>query len=149
MKKIILLVVIFLVVVKKPSATEACNIDTARLALPPRIFYESRIAGNKQSVLVTRFFHNKAGILLSEFGKCYALALDPNYLNNSLNFLGLLGWFYGLFVLVRLKQYPALVVLSLLPVIAFFNVNLPLVLIGNKLIASFGLLAKAFDDNKI
>ena len=148
MRKIILVVIIILIAAKVPTAQERCNVDTAFQALPPRIFFESKIDGPLQNVTVTRFFHNKVGIFMSELGRCYFNAIDPTYLLNSTTIFGLIFWFWALFYLVERKRFFIILLLLAVPLIAFFKLNLPIILIANKVLAAFGALTLMYKNEK-
>lgn len=121
---------------KKPSF---CNVDTAFLALPPRIFAETTTDGNTQNTKLTRFFHNKIGILASEFGRCYFNLIDPYFLYQTLGPIGLFGWLYLGYYLISRKRWNLLLVLSIFPILSIIHFVLTFMMVGHKTIATVGL----------
>ena len=148
MRKILFLIIVVAIAIKVPSEQERCNVDTAFQALPPRIFFESKIDGPQQNVKVTRFFHNKAGVLLSELGRCYFNAIEPTYLLNSTTVFGLLCWIWALYYLVERKRFFVILLITAVPLLAFFKLNFPIIPIANKALAAFGALTLMYKNEK-
>lgn len=118
MKYLIILAVSILIVAKNVPATERCDQQTAKTALPVRIFAETTIDGRDQPVLVTRFFHNKVTIMASELARCYFNFFDPNFIVASISLLGLLPWLYFAYrIALYIPRYPAVWILFAIPVL--------------------------------
>ncbi|GEM_PF-5815419 len=137
----IILIIIFsaIILVQANPSLPICNVNTAKQAIPPRIFYEQTIDGKDQNILLTRFLHNKIGIYASEFGKCYANVFDPNFIYHLLGAIGLVTWFYFVYLIAKRRLYPIIAILAVLPMLPFLKFSpLPILLIY-KLFAIIGL----------
>lgn len=124
--KIIILISIFLFIdFKIPSTsslTAECSLATIKQAMPVRIFNEQTIDGPSQPIFLTRFLHNKIGIFLSEFGKCYFNILDPNYIDDRVGILGLFFISSALYRLAVSQKLKLLIALFLLiPFLSIFK----------------------------
>lgn len=151
MIKIILAVIAaFFIIIRGSAVLPQCDIQTARQAIPIRIFAEQTIDGKNQPILATRFLHNKVGIFASEFGHCYFSALDPNFLNQSLGFIGLLALVYMIYYNIynvffgEGKQsyrfsFLLLMLFMIFPALPFFKFPLTLVIFAYKIFAIIGL----------
>lgn len=138
--KILILVLFTLVVfIQKTPSLSICNIATAKQAIPPRIFAEQTIDGSTQAIFLTRFLHNKAGILASEFGRCYASILDPNFLYQALTPLGLVFILYFIYTVLTQRKIILAISFAIVPLAAIFNAPAALIVIIYKLFAIIGL----------
>lgn len=97
------------------SNLPVCNLQTIGQVLPLRIFAEQTIDGSYQPVLLTRFFHNKVGIFLNEFARCYFNVFDLNFVAGSIGFLGLLLILVALYQLIITKKFIFLGVFLITP----------------------------------
>jgi len=140
MKIIVLLLSLFIIWFRPPTYPPVCNIVTAKQAIPPRLFAEITIDSNTQNTKVTRFFHNKAGIFLSEFQRCYFQSFDLNYLNELLGPPGTLGYLYFIYRSFISKRITLIMLLLLLPAVPFFKQPQIIILIFDKLFASIGII---------
>lgn len=140
MKILILLLSVSLIWSKPQALSPVCNIDTAKQAVPPRLFAEITLDSNTQSTLVTRFLHNKAGIFLSEFQRCYFQSLDLNYLNEILGVLGILGYLYFIYRSFISKRITLIMLILMLPAVPFFNQPQVIIVVFDKLFASVGII---------
>ena len=125
MKKLANIILIFLIsyfIIAKPiSKLELCNLDTAKLAIPPRIHFEQTIDGPTQRTLITRLLHNKVGIFMSEFGRCYFAVLDFNFIFSATGVIGLVFWLYFVYATIDRKKWYLAFLLLVLPIIPFLN----------------------------
>ncbi|MBI3342496.1 hypothetical protein HY024_05220, partial [Candidatus Curtissbacteria bacterium] len=94
MKLIILLLFFATIILKTPVPLPKCDIDTAKIAVPPRIFEEVTIDGIGKNIYFTRFLHNKPGIFMSEFARCYFNVFDLSYLLDTLGIFGFVAFIY-------------------------------------------------------
>lgn len=152
MIKIILAIIAALFIITRGNAVlSQCDIQTARQAIPIRIFAEQTIDGKNQPILVTRFLHNKAGIFASEFGHCYFSLLDPNFLNQSLGLVGLLALAYMIYYNIynvffrKGKQsyhfsFLLLMLFMIFPALPFFRFPPTIVIFAYKIFAIIGLV---------
>ncbi len=100
---------------------DTCNVDIAKMAIPPVIWYEQSIDGKAQRTLFTRFLHNKPGVFMSEAAKCYFQALDPFLLYRIIGPAGLLSFIIIIYKLIDSKKYLMLSILFTLPILPFIN----------------------------
>lgn len=121
MKYILIFIFAIYLIFKSIPQLKVCNINAAKMAIPPRIFFDSTIDGRAQHVLVTRFFHNKIGIFSNELGRCYFGTIEPYYLFNALGFIGLAAWLFAMFEFTLSKRWKILVIILLLPLIPFIQ----------------------------
>ena len=134
-----IVVLIFILLANIPQR-DRCDITTAKLALPPRIFAETTIDGPDQPVIVTRFFHNKATILGSELARCYFNFFDPNFIAASVSLPGLLPWLYFAYrIAIVTPKYPLFATLLLIPALPIF-ITFPQVAYIHKVFAIIGLV---------
>lgn len=142
MKKIFLVLIIF-IVFGQSTQTVNCNLSTIKQALAPRIFAEQTIDGRQQQPLITRFLHNKAGIIGQETGKCYSSYIDPNFLIKNINIFGFLSLLYFIYYFIY-HNLKIVILFALLPLFAIYN--LPIIVIVNiyKLFAIIGLTLFSF-----
>jgi len=139
--RIILFSILSLIILLKSGwQVPICNLATARNALAPRIFAEQTIDGPGQLVLITRIFHNKIGILLSEFGKCYFNLLDPNFIYGSTGILGIVPWFYFAYQIFKRKIFLPIVIFILAPIAPFFYFPVSLIAYIHKVFAIIGVV---------
>lgn len=137
--KIFLTLIISFILVFNQFELPKCNTQTAVLALKPRIFQQTTIDGIGQNTLLTRYFHNKVGILGSEFGKCYFNFFDPVIISKNTLYFGLFPWLFLFFKLLTLKKWKILIPVLLAPILPFFNFPFPVVYF-HKIFAIIGLL---------
>lgn len=135
----VFIIFLILVVLKPLQKPGFCNIDTAFLALKPRIFAETTADGIGQNPIMTRFFHNKVGILSSEFARCYFNLIDPYYLYQTLGLIGFFSWLYLGYFLISRKLWPQLLMLLLFPVLSIIHFVPTFLMIGHKSISAIGL----------
>ncbi|MBI3282574.1 hypothetical protein HYZ70_00685 [Candidatus Curtissbacteria bacterium] len=140
MKYLIAVVFLIFIVMASIPPRDRCDIVTARLALPVRIFAETTIDGRDQPVAVTRFFHNKVTIITNELARCYLNFFDPNLIAQSASLPGLLPWLYFAYrVAILTPRYPQLAALLLIPVLPIMT-SFPQVAYFHKLFAIIGLV---------
>lgn len=121
MKYIILIIISIFIIFQDIPKSDRCDRVTAQNALPVRIFAETTIDGRDQSVLVTRFFHNKVTILASELGRCYFNFFDPNVVVASASLLGLFPWLnFAYRIAIAIPRYPLLTALFIIPALPIF-----------------------------
>ena len=137
--------IIFIIYIasKHASQTTICNIHTALQAIPPRLFAEQTIDGSAQSVIFTRFIHNKLGIFGSEFTRCYFYSLDPNFIYHSVG-IGIISWVYFAYIILIKKQYLPLGIFLTVPAFPFFTLPIIIVSYTYKIFAIIGLLLLLF-----
>lgn len=116
-----------------------CSLRMAIQALPPRIFQQTTTDSSTQNPLITRFFHNKAGIFGSEFGKCYLNFFDPVLIAKNTLYIGLIPWAYFIYSLLLRKNLILISILLILPIIPFMEINLPVIYL-HKLFAIIGFV---------
>lgn len=138
--KIIIVLISFLFILTRPiSYPPICNTDTAKQALPPRLFAETTIDPNDQNTYLTRFLHNKYGILLSEFSRCYFSYFDLNYINDILGPIGLLSYLYFLYKTLASKRIVLILFVAALPLVAFFKGQQIILVLLDKIFACIGI----------
>lgn len=139
MIKIIAFTIFALIILgAKSPVFPICNNVTAEQAVAPRIFAEQTIDGNKQNIILTRFLHNKFGILGSEFGSCYLNFFDFNLLYDAFTPIGLITFIYFVYEAVERKHY-WLAIFLILPIVPFVRGPVFPVLLIYKLFAIIGL----------
>lgn len=140
--KIFLIIITALIIIVTSSGESylQCNLFTAKQAIPPKIFAETTIDGKDQPPLVTRYFHNKWGIFMSEFSMCYLNIFDPVFLYKNIGILGLISLLLLVYKSVIKKRYYLIIALALVPILPFFNVSLLLTIIILKLFAIIGIV---------
>ena len=99
-----------------------CNLSTVNQVIPPRIFAETTVDGQNQPILLTRFLHNKPGVFLWESSKCYFAFFEPNFIYQSVGFLGMISWFYLLYHLIKNNKWQPLLLLLALPLLPFLEI---------------------------
>lgn len=139
MKTLLIIISAAVILTAKAPALPPCNTDTAKQALPPRIFAEQTIDGIGQNIFVTRFFHNKLGILSSELSRCYFNVLDFNFLINALSPIGLIGYLSFVYHILVNKKYHFITIFILLPIIPFLKLPFAISLLVCKIFAIIGL----------
>lgn len=140
MKYLVSLVFLIFIILADIPQSDRCDITTAKLALPVRIFAETTIDGRDQPVLITRFFHNKVTILGNELARCYFNFFDPNAISASVSLPGLVAWLYFAYRFALLTpKYPPLLTLLLIPVLPIL-VTFPQVAYFHKVFAIIGLV---------
>ena len=115
-----------------------CNLTTAKQAIAPRIFAEQTIDGLNQPILLTRFLHNKFGILGSEFARCYFYSLDPNFIYHSIG-VGIVFWLYFFYFSATRKLYIPISFFLIIPALPFFGLPAVIVSYAHKIFAIIGL----------
>lgn len=138
MKIFLLLFFALFLFTKATPQLPPCNFRTAAQAIPPRIFAETTIDGRDQHVLLTRFLHNKLGIYLSEFSRCYFASLDPNFIIKSVGLIGLVSWLYFFYKILIKKSYVLIIIFLLIPFLPFLTVPIIIVAFIYKLFAIMG-----------
>lgn len=145
MKKYIVLLIISVLIFNLKTTWDPtpCNIKTAKQAIAPRIFAEQTIDGKNQPIIFTRFVHNKIGVFLSEFARCYFLALDPNFIQKTTG-IGIIFWLYFVYFILIQKLYIALLIFLSIPLLPFFQLPLVIVSYAHKIFAIIGLIFLTF-----
>lgn len=138
--KIIILIISILIIISPHPDLPICNIQTAKQAIAPRIFAETTIDGPAQNVLFTRFLHNKVGIFGSEFAVCYSNVLNPLFLAQSTNYIGLIALLYFAYFITKNKRYILISIFFALPTLYFFSLPLDLIVLIYKFFAIIGLI---------
>ncbi len=118
---------------------ETCNSDIAKLAVPPVIWYEQAIDGSAQSHMITRMLHNKPGIFMNQFGKCYFQNIEPYTLYKTIGFIGMIAVFYLFYKSIDKKNYLLLTLLAVVPILPFFGLPTISQILLYKLISFLGL----------
>lgn len=136
---IILLFLINIIFQKSEWVFDRCDFEIARQALSSVIWYEQTIDGQNQPHVVTRFLHNKAGVYLSQFGKCYFQAIDPYLLYKTVGIAGIFSIFFLTFITIDRKNYLVLTLLFLLPILPFFKFATNFQIVIYKILATIGL----------
>ncbi len=139
--KIFLLIIFSAVIIlaKADANLPICNLDTAKQAIPPRIFAEQTIDGKDQNILFTRFIHNKIGIYASEFGRCYFDVFDLNFIYHTVGIIGIVTWLYFVYQIIQKKFYFLIFVLLVLPLLPFLKFSSLPILFAYKIFAIIGL----------
>lgn len=130
---------VLIVLAKTNDSLPICNLDTAKQAIPPRIFVEQTIDGKTQNIPYTRFLHNKIGIYASEFSRCYFSIFDPNFIYHTVGIVGIITWLYFVYQIIQRRLYPLLFILLVLPLLPFLRFSLLPILFAYKLFAIIGL----------
>ena len=144
MRKVaILLLLSILIITRTEMNLPICNIQTAKQAIPPRIFAEQTIDGSDQPIAFTRFIHNKYGILGSEFSRCYFNALDPNFIYHTLS-IGLLPYLFFIYTALEKKLLLPSIVFLIFPSLPIFNIPTIIVSYAYKIFAIIGLAILLF-----
>lgn len=115
-----------------------CNFTTAKQAIAPRIFAEQTIDGSSQPIVMTRFLHNKFGILGSEFTRCYFYSFDPNFIYHSTG-IGIIFWLYFFYASAIKKLIIPLSFFLIIPALPFFGLPIVIVSYTHKIFAIIGL----------
>lgn len=140
MKFLLLIIFSIFILLAKVPTPDRCDLVTAKNALPVRIFAETTIDGRDQPVLLTRFFHNKAGILAHELGRCYFNFFDLNQVVASASLFGLLPWLYFFYRLATtVSKYPVILGVFMIPALLIF-VSVTQVAYMHKVFAIIGLV---------
>lgn len=140
MRKFLIVSLTLLVITKSAPKLPLCNVDTAKLALNPRLFAETTIDGPRQNVYITRFFHNKINIFSSEFAMCYFKYFDAVFIYELVGAFGVLGFYYFAYFAARRKLIFALTILATIPILPFFNLPLIIVIFTTNIFAIIGLV---------
>lgn len=138
-KFLIFIILTIPIIYQKTASLPVCNLDTAKLAIAPRIFAEQTIDGKDQPIFITRFLHNKIGIYGSEFGRCYTSALDLNFINHSLTPIGIIALLYFIFKVFVSKRFLLIFPIILVPLAPAFNIPVSIIVSVYKLFAIIGL----------
>ena len=153
MKIFVIFLITFFIILKSGVQMEECNIRTSTQIIPPKIWYEQAIDGKEQSILFTRFLHNKVGMFVNEISNCYLQILNPVFIFQTAGTFGVFFWFYFAYRAILKNQKMIILILLILPSIPiassndqnyFFGINF----VSNlyKLIAFFGLVTFAKGD---
>ena len=129
-----------IILLKSPWQSPICNFATAKNAIAPRIFAEQTIDGPDQNVLITRILHNKAGIFLSEFGRCYFNVIDPSFIYQSTGIFGVAASFYLMYRIIKKLAWPQIAIITIIPALLFFYTPMALIAFTHKLFAIIGLV---------
>ncbi len=140
MKLLLIFIAGAAITLAKTSPLPICNTDTAKLALPPRIFYEQTIDTNRQPILLTRLIHNKLGVYGSEFAHCYVSLFDFNFIYNNFSLIGLVTFLVFMYEVLTKKRYLLAAIIFLSPLIPFFKGPIIINLVIYKLFAIIGLI---------
>lgn len=140
-EKLCLLIIFsaLIVLAKTNDSLPICNLDTAKQAIPPRIFAEQTIDGKGQNIPFTRFLHNKIGIYASEFSRCYLGVFDLNFIYHTVGIVGIITWLYFVYQIIQKRLYPLLFILLALPLLPFLRFSPLPILFAYKLFAIIGL----------
>lgn len=140
MRYLVSIVILILVISADIPNRDRCDIITAKIALPVRIFAETTIDGPDQPPPVTRFFHNKVTILGSELARCYFNFFDPNFIAQSASLPGLIPWLYFAYrVAIYIPRYPIIWLLFVIPTLPILSPSLQ-VAYFHKVFAIIGLV---------
>ncbi len=136
---LVFIIAVFWILKPVPSIDD-CNIRTIKQALPPIIWFEQKIDGGSQSVLLTRFLHNKVGIGGSQFAKCYFNSLDPQIAYKSVGLLGLAFWLFFIYYISSRKIWPLILIFLLVPIFPVIFDRAQAIAIFYKIFAMLGAL---------
>lgn len=139
MKIVIFIIIAVLVVVFSSSRLPQCDKGTAKIAIAPRIFAEITIDGSGQNIYWTRLLHNKPGIFLSEFFRCYFGVFEPNAIFSTVGLFGLFGFMYFLYRSLISKKASVILLIIIFPLLSFFQVPFWMTITVYKLFAIIGL----------
>src|SRR3989344_2693501 len=142
MKTLLIALFTFLILfVSLPQdSDQRCDQYSAKRNIPSEIFSNTAIDGSGQPVVVTRFLHNKVGIYLSEFSRCYFNILDPNFLLQTTGPIGLIPILYLIYNAIVNKRFFIGLLILTLPLLSFFNLPMVFTVIALKVFAIIGVL---------
>lgn len=146
MRVVLLFILSLIILLKSEWQVPICNLSTAKNAIGPRIFAEQTIDGQDQHVLITRTLHNKAGIFLSEFGRCYFNFINPNFIYKSTGIFGIAAWFYFVYRIIKKFVWPQVAIMAIIPALPFFYFPMILITFTHKLFAIIGLVILVLQD---
>lgn len=144
MRIILISILSLLIILKSGWQLPICNLATAKNALPPRIFAEQTIDGQNQNVIITRIFHNKIGIFLSEFERCYFNVLDPTFIHNSTGIFGIFPWLFFTYQILKRKMILPIGIFIIIPIMPFLYLPTSLIAYAHKIFAIIGVVIFAF-----
>ena len=138
--KIIALIALSLLIILLPKLSFIkCDIDTASLAIPPRIWSQQALDSRMQPTIITRFLHNKPGIFFSELSRCYFNFFDPSLIFHSVGLRGVFFWIFFMTNISFSKKWPIILIVLMVPILSFFKLlQFPLQFF-NKIYAFLGL----------
>jgi hypothetical protein len=141
MKILLTTLFIFYLLIKPTVKTQwECNVHTIFQSIPPIIFYEQTIDGKIQAPLVTRFLHNKPGIFMSQFAKCYTHNLEPLEVFTTVGIVGLFFWANFIYVVLTRKNWLLLSVFLIIPAISIFIIDQRITDYSYKIFAILGFI---------
>lgn len=153
MKIFLLLVISAFIILKVGWNVDECGIRSSLQAVVPVVWYEQTIDGSNQNPLITRFFHNKIGIFVSQMARCYFNRIGPEFIFDSVGIFGLMFIFYLICNLSTKKRWPILTVIAVFSLLPVLSINFPtsklfvdFLAYFYKLLAIIGL--KAFVDRR-
>lgn len=140
MKKIIfLLLSIAIVWFYNPKSLPRCDIYEIDRNYQRRILTDNQLDGQRQGVLVTRFFHNKANIFLHEYSKCYFNFYDFQSIFNSFGIFTLTFLIYFILYSLRKTSWHFMASLAVAPLLPIYFPNFYISFYAYKLFALLGL----------
>jgi len=116
-----------------------CSPNFVVNSLPSLIFTNQTVDGQNQSTFITRFFHNKVGIISSQFSQCYFNALDLYYIFSSLTLFGLFTFIYLIYKILTSKRIYLLFPILVLPALPIFGLGTVIMVFMYKIFAIIGL----------
>ena len=138
MKILFFAIAIYFIINTPFNVVDPCNLDTAKMATDVRVWEQVSFDGNMQNVLVTRFLHNKPGIFLSEFSKCYFRVYDFNMIVDLVSIVGLSFWLYFIYKIFTTGNHLLVIAFILIPVLPFLKSYPSLIPFIHKMIALGG-----------
>lgn len=118
---------------------QRCDYQIATNAIAPVIWYEQTTDGVNQPHFITRFLHNKPGVYMSQFSKCYFQAMDPYLLYKTIGIGGFMSVLYLIYCFIDRRKYIQLAIIFLLPIFPFIKISLILQILIYKVLALVGL----------
>ena len=138
MKILFFAIAIYFIINTPFNVVDPCNLDTAKMATEARRWEQISFDGKRQNVLATRFLHNKVGVFLSEFSKCYFRVYDFNMIAGLASIVGLAFWLYFVYKIFTTRNYlltSAFILMPVLPFLKSYPILIPLI---HKMIALGG-----------
>lgn len=134
---LLLSAIIFLA--KSTQALPDCNMKLVKQDFIPVSFEQISIDGSFQKPIVTRFFHNKIGIQGQEIAQCYFNAVEGEFLFKNIGVVGTIFIMAFFYKLVVKKKWIFLLLALCVPILPFFGLTQPILIIIYKIFAIIGL----------
>lgn len=125
MKFVLPLIFSAFIILKTGWNVEECGIRSAHQAIAPIVWYEQTIDGPGQNPIITRFFHNKIGIFVSQMTRCYFNRISPDFVFDTVGIFGLIFIFYLVYRLLTKKRWQILAVITVFSFLPTISTNFP------------------------